>query len=164
MNSRGVRLAPMNSTRLAGSLLLGLMMAGCASISNVDAGKESLLRVDREWAAAASEGKDLDRIVSFWSDDATVFPAGAPVVQGKASIRNFVKQSLAIPGFHITWRSDHVALSADGTMGYITGENATTIPGPDGKLMTIAGRGVSVWRRGPGGEWKCVIDIWNSGP
>ena len=49
-------------------------------------------------------------------------------------------------------------------MGYTTGTNALTVPGPDGKLMTIAGRGAAFWRRLPGGDWKCVIDIWNSGP
>ena len=126
--------------------------------------KEVLLRVDREWAAAAAEGKDVERIVSFWSDDATVFPSGAPVVQGKPAIRAFVQESLATPGFHISWRSDQASVSADGMLGYTTGTNALTVPGPGGKLMMVAGRSVAIWRRRPGGEWKCVIDIWNSGP
>ncbi|MCA1581659.1 MAG: DUF4440 domain-containing protein [Acidobacteria bacterium] len=143
---------------------LGVFVLGCATARHADRGSEALLEVDRAWAAAASEGKDLERIVSFWSDDATVVPAGAPVVQGKPAIRAFVQQSLSTPGFHISWRSDRASLSADGTMGFTTGTNAMTVPGPDGKVMTIAGRGVAVWRRIPGGEWRCVIDIWNSGP
>jgi ketosteroid isomerase-like protein len=152
-------------TRMTRSLLiLGLLIGGCATVSDVDRQKEALLRVDREWAAVAAEGKDVERIVSFWSDDATVVPAGAPIVQGKAAIRSFVQQSLAIPGFHITWRSDQATLSADGTLGYTTAENAMTIPGSDGKLVTVKGRGVAIWRRSPGGQWKCVVDIWNSGP
>ena len=145
-------------------ILCGFFVAGCASVSSGDREKEALLRADREWAALASEGKDVERIVAYWSDDATVYPVGAPIVHGKAAIRDFVKQSLAVPGFHISWRSDLASLSADATLGYTTGENAMTFPGPDGKLMTVKGRGVAVWRRSPGGEWKCVIDIWNSGP
>ena len=143
---------------------LGVLTAGCTTVSSAEGNKEALLRVDREWAAAAAEGKNVGRIVSFWSDDATVYPAGASLVQGKAAIRAFVQQSLVIPGFQISWRSDQASVSADGTMGYTTGTNALTVPGPDGKLMTIAGRSVAVWRRLAGGEWKCVIDIWNSGP
>ena len=139
-------------------------MVAYAAVGSPEKEEERVLQVDREWAAAASEGKDVDRIVSFWSDDATVYPAGGPVVSGKAAIRAFVEKSLATPGFHITWRSDKVSVSADGTMAYTTGTNAMTVPGPDGKPMTIAGRGVAVWKRRPGGEWKCVIDIWNSGP
>ena len=143
---------------------LGVLTAGCTTVSSAEGNREALLRVDREWAAAAAEGKNVGRIVSFWSDDATVYPAGASLVQGKAAIRAFVQQSLAIPGFHISWRSDQASVSADGTMGYTMGTNALTVPGPDGKLMTVAGRSVAVWRRLAGGEWKCVIDIWNSGP
>ena len=150
--------------RAAAVVSIGVLAAGCATVSTVERDKQGLLRVDREWAAAASEGKDVDRIISFWSDDATVFPPGAPVVHGKPAIRAFVQGSLAAPGFHISWRSDAASVSADGSLGYTTGTNALTVPGPDGKLMTVAGRGVSVWRRVAGGEWKCVIDIWNSGP
>ena len=143
---------------------LRILIAGCTKVSKVEPASDALLRVDREWAAVAGEGKDLERIVSFWSDDATIYPAGAPVVNGKPAIRAYVQESLAIPGFHITWHSDQASVSADGTLGYATGTNAVTVPGPDGKLMTIPGRSVTVWRRHPGGQWKCVVDTWNSGP
>jgi ketosteroid isomerase-like protein len=145
-------------------LAVVIVIAGCATVPSRVSPEDQLLQVDREWASAAGQGQDLERIVSFWSDDATVYPAGGPVVQGKPAIRAFVQQSLATPGFHVTWRSDRASVSADGTLGYTTGTNALTVPGPDGKLVTLAGRSVAMWRRVPGGEWKCVIDIWNSGP
>ncbi len=154
----------MRAFRAVAVFSLGVLAFGCATARNGERGGEALLEVDRAWAAAASEGKDLERILSFWSDDATVFPPGSPVVQGKPALRSFVQQSLSTPGFHISWRSDKASVSADGTMGFTTGTNALTVPGPDGKVITIAGRSVSVWRRLPGGEWKCVIDIWNAGP
>ena len=112
----------------------------------------------------AAEGGDVERLLAFWSDDAIVVPPGAPVVQGKAAIREYVQKALAIPGFRIRWHPASATVSADGTVGYTTGENAVTVPGPDGKLITIAGRYATVWRRDQGGVWRCVIDIWNSGP
>lgn len=145
-------------------MILGVVVAGCATTANVDHEKEALLRVDREWAQVASEGKDVERIISFWSDDATIIAPGAPVVRGKEAIRNFVQQSLAIPGFHITWRSEQVSISSDGTLGYTIGENAITMSGQDGKPVTVKGRGIAVWRRSPTSDWKCVLDTWNAGP
>jgi ketosteroid isomerase-like protein len=48
---------------------------------------ERLLKRDSEWAALASAGRDLDRILSYWTDDAVVFaPALAPDI-GKAPLR-----------------------------------------------------------------------------
>ena len=146
-------------------LSAGLLSAGCTlTPGSPERATEELLRTDHAWAAAASEGRDAERIISFWSGDATVTPPGAALVKGKAAIRAFVNQSLAIPGFRINWRPEHASVSKDGTMGYTTGENTTTLPSPDGKLVTVKGRYVTVWRRDQNGAWKCVADIWNSGP
>jgi ketosteroid isomerase-like protein len=53
-------------------------------------------------------------------------------------------------------------VSPDGRLGYTLGENAVTVPGADGKPMTIRGRYTTVWRREAGGDWKCAVDIWNT--
>lgn len=142
---------------------LGFSMFALTAAAAAETEEEKLLKVDRAFAAAASEGRDADRIVSFWSDDATVYPPGGPVASGKAAIRAFVEKCLSTPGFHITWRSDRASVSADGTLAYTMKTNEITVSGADGKLVTIPGRGIAVWKRLPGGEWKCVVDIWNSG-
>ena len=126
--------------------------------------KVRLLGRDAEWAALASEGADVDSIVSYWTDDAVMFPPDLPAVMGKPALRENVQGSLQIPGFSITWRSTEVALSPDGNLAYMFGENAVTMNGPDGKPTTIPGRGVTIWRREPDGEWRCAVDIWNAGP
>jgi hypothetical protein len=61
------------------------------------------LKRDAEWADAASSGTDVEKIISYWTDDALVVPPGQPVVEGKAAIRAFVADSLKIPGFKIHW-------------------------------------------------------------
>jgi ketosteroid isomerase-like protein len=146
------------------AVILCFLVAGCATVPDSDRTKDALVQRDREWAAVAAQGRDVDRIVSFWTEDATVFPPGGPVVNGKAAIRDYVQKSLAIPGFRIHWSPASAAISADGTLGYTTGENSVTVPGPEGKVVTIMGRYATVWRRDQSGDWKCAIDIWNSGP
>ena len=103
-------------------------------------------------------------IVSYWSDDALVVPPGQPLLEGKAAIRAFVEASLKIPGFKIHWTSQDPVLSTDGTLAYMRATSETTVPGPDGKPVTLPGRGVSVWRVDPDGQWRCVVDIWNAPP
>lgn len=131
---------------------------------NLEHERRRLLERDAQWAALASAGQNVERIVSFWTDDAVVYPPGLPAFRGKAAIRGYVEGALAIPGFHITWTSSEATLSPDGRMGYLTSTNAVTIPGPEGRPVTSRGRVVTVWRREQDGEWRCMVDIWNDAP
>ena len=129
---------------------------------NVEAEKAQLLARDAEWARLAFEGRDVERMLSYFSDDAVMMPPGMPAVIGKAALREYLNGSLQIPGFSITWTSTDVHLSPDGQFAYMFGRNQMTMNAPDGTLMTFAGRGVTNWRREADGAWRCVVDIWNS--
>ena len=126
--------------------------------------RQRLLERDAEWAALSSQGQDVERILSFWSDDARVFAPGLPPFSGKAALRSYVEGALAIPGFQITWKTSEASLSPDGRMAYLLSTNAVTMPGPEGRPVTSHGRAVTVWRRGPDADWLCVLDIWNVEP
>src|SRR5262245_21204018 len=64
---------------------------------------EKLLRRDAEWADLAAAGKDVERVVSYWSDDAVLIFPGQPVLEGKAAIRAYVTDCFHTPGFKIHW-------------------------------------------------------------
>jgi ketosteroid isomerase-like protein len=131
---------------------------------DLDSERRRLLACDARWAARSSEGKDVEAILAFWTDDAQVYPPGMPPVSGKQALRRYVEGALAIPGFHITWTSSQAHLSPDGHLAYVLSTNAVTMPAPDGKPVTTRGRAVTVCRREPDGEWRCAIDMWNDGP
>ena len=131
---------------------------------DITAEKERLLRRDAEWARAASDGRDVDRVLSYWTDDAVVLPPGLPSVVGQAALRQYVEGSMQIPGFRITWESKDVTLSPDGQLAYMFSRNAVTLSAPDGTPITTEGRAVTIWRREPDGEWRCAVDIWNAEP
>jgi uncharacterized protein (TIGR02246 family) len=123
-----------------------------------------LLKRDAEWAEAASEGFDVEGILSFWTDDAVVLPPGLPPLIGKAALRRYVEDSMQIPGFRITWSSTDVTFSPDGNLAYMFSQNAVTMNAPDGQPTTTEGRAVTIWRREHDGAWRCAVDIWNAGP
>jgi ketosteroid isomerase-like protein len=126
--------------------------------------RERLLERDAEWAAVASEGQDVDRILSYWTVDAVVLPPGFAPVIGRAALRDYVENCLRIPGFKITWKSTDVKFSPDLNLAYMFGENSVTIGGPNGKPVTTKGRAVAIWRRESDGIWRCAVDIWNDPP
>lgn len=131
---------------------------------NLELERTKLLARDAEWASVASEGRDVERILSYWTDDAVVMPPGLPVVKGRAALRQYVESSIRIPGFRITWTSTEVEFSPDGNLAYMFGRNAVTINAADGTPSTAEGRAVTIWRRESDGYWRCAVDIWNAQP
>src|ERR1700682_190389 len=126
--------------------------------------QSKLLRRDAEWADLASAGKDVEKIVSYWSDDALLIFPGQPVLEGKAAIRAYVSANLKTPGFKIRWVSEKPAFSPDGKLAYMRGTDELTFPGPNGTPITLHLRGISVWRVDSDGQWRCVVDISNEQP
>ena len=125
---------------------------------------QKLLKRDAEWSTVAYAGKDVDKILSYWTDDAVVIPPELPMSEGKAAIRNFVTASLEIPGFKIRWTSKEVTFSPDGKLAYLRSINETTVTGPNGTPVILPGRAMTIWRIDPDGQWRCVVDIWNDPP
>jgi len=131
---------------------------------DLEAIRAEIFRLDREWATTASLGKDLERVLSFWSEDAQVFPPGAPAVVGKAAIRAYVGATFGKPDFSVWWETSGVTVSPSGDFAYAVGRNRFTFPGPDGKPMAAHGKVVTIWHNDPLLGWRCVIDIWNDDP
>jgi ketosteroid isomerase-like protein len=154
------------SRRVLPILALVLVVTGACARPAFDGAAEGqkLLRRDAEWAELAAAGKDVDKIVSYWSDDAVVMQPGQPVYEGKTAIRAYVAETLKIPGFKIHWVSEKPVFSTDGTMAHMRASVDVTAPGPDGALVPMHLRGYTVWRREPDGEWRCTVDIANEPP
>ncbi|MFN2542760.1 MAG: nuclear transport factor 2 family protein [Chthoniobacterales bacterium] len=138
----------------------------CSPRSHFDAAAEEkkLLQRDAEWAALATAGQDVEKIVSYWSDDAVLIFPGQPTLEGKAAIRDYVAASLKTPGFKIRWVSKKVVFSPDGKMAYMPATDELTVPGPNGQPITIPLRGMAIWRLDSDGQWRCVVDMANEQP
>ena len=141
-----------------------LTLGACATKFDATSESAKLLRRDAEWSDLATAGKDVDSIVSYWTDDAVIIEPGQPVVEGKAAIRNYVAESLKTPGFKIHWVSEKPTFSPDGKFAYMRGTDEMTVPGPKGAPITLHLRDYSIWRLEPDGQWRCVVDIANEAP
>ena len=151
----------MRSTRLVLPLLA--LLACAPAKPDLEAEKAALLQASRDWAAIVPSG-DIDRMVSYWSDDAVILPPDQPAVVGKEAIRAYVGGMLAIPGFTITWEPEQASVSASGDVGYLIERNTATFTDSTGATITQLGKATTIWRKNPEGQWKCVVDIWNNVP
>lgn len=130
---------------------------------DLESERTALMQTSREWARVAASGEP-ERILAYWSDDAVVMPPGQPAVAGKAAIREFVRQTSALPGFTITWEPERASVSDGGDVGYMIERNRVTLRDADGVVREHFGKAVTVWRKNAAGEWRCVIDTWNENP
>lgn len=155
----------MNHFRLLSLLAVMACVAGCAQPA-FDAAAESakVAQRDADWSKVSFDGRDIEGIVSYWTDDAHVLQPGLPPIDGKAAIRAFVTASLKIPGFKIHWVSEKPVFSPDGKMAYLMSSVETTAPGANGALETTHGRSVTIWTPGADGQWRCAVDISNDAP
>ncbi|HET6766605.1 MAG TPA: DUF4440 domain-containing protein, partial [Chitinophagaceae bacterium] len=160
-----IKFSIMNIKLIIPYVLSAIFMVSCTE-RNVDlkAEEAAILKIDSTWSAMATNSKDVEKIVSYWSDDAVVIPPGEPPVLGKDALRKMVGDVSNIPGFSLSWKSSDVHFSPDGKMAYMYGENLFSMNDSTGNKISIPGRGYTIWRKETDGSWKCVVDIWNSPP
>ena len=70
-------------------------------------------------------------------------PPGQAPIEGKAALRAYITETMKIPGFKITWKSEKPTFSPDGKFAYLRGTNAVTMQGPNAKPMEMDGRGIT---------------------
>lgn len=122
----------------------------------------ALLKRDAEFAAEASVGRDVEKVVSYWSADAVVSPPGQPPIVGRDALRQYVADSYQMPGFNITWEATaEPEFSPDFEMAYMWARNQVSFDDPDGNPVTVHGRALTVWRLEADGEWRCTADSWS---
>ena len=140
--------------------LLSFAFAGM--VSAADTKNEQALRdLDAQWSAAAG-AKDLDKTVSYYSEDAIVMPPNAPSATTKEAIRSAWKEVLASPGSAVSWKATKVEVAKSGDLACVSGTYEETTTEASGKPVKDRGKYVEVWEKQADSKWKCGTDIWNS--
>jgi ketosteroid isomerase-like protein len=145
--------------------LLALTLLISCSQEKLDTEKEGqkLMQLSREWSKSAATD-DIDKTVSYWSDDAIFISSGQPTLNGKQNIRKMVEGMSKIPGFTISWEPISVSVSESGDMAYMIEKNIMTINDSIGNQITTTGRAVTIWKKNKNGDWKNVVEIGADDP
>ncbi len=148
---------------LAGcSALLSLALVCQAQAADTQAADEQKLReLDAQWSAAAG-AKNVDKTVSYYSEDAVVLPPNSPSATTREAIRSAWKEMLTGPGAAISWKATKVEVAKSGDIAYVSGTYEETVNDASGTPIKDHGKYVEIFKKQTDGTWKAVVDIWNS--
>jgi uncharacterized protein (TIGR02246 family) len=141
--------------------VLSLAVVVGVSAADTKGIEQNLRDLDDQWSTAAGM-KDLEKTVSFYSEDAIVMPPNAPAATTKEAIRKVWQDLLASPGLVMRWKTTKVEVAKPGDLACISGTYDMTMNDPSGKPVNDHGKYVEVWEKQADGKWKCGTDIWNS--
>jgi len=149
---------------VAGAALMALFSFAVVPVvmeasSKTSAAAKTLMTLDDEWSAAAA-ARDVERVASYYAEDAIAYPPNEPAAVGRAAAKKVWAAFFAEPSLAISWRTKHAEVSGD--LGYTSGTYEVTLKGPDGKAGGEKGKYLCVWKKQPNGKWKAVQDMWNA--
>lgn len=141
-------------------VVLSSLFAGCQRQTDTRAADEATLRnLDAEWSKAAG-AKDVEKTVSYYTDDALILPPNIPTIQGKQGARAMWGGMFSVPGFGGGWKATKVEVSGD--LGWVTGTYELSETDASGRPTVDKGKYLEVWRKQADGSWKCVADMFNT--
>ncbi|HLZ46387.1 MAG TPA: nuclear transport factor 2 family protein [Gemmatimonadales bacterium] len=137
--------------------VLGLAAMACGSAG----GPQAILDTDRSAMRAALDSFSLyvvqhrdSTAAAMFTDNATVLPPNQSIVQGRAAIRTWIKQSPPLSHFIIS----AVDINGRGDLAYVRGTyQSVQETGP-----TDHGKFVEIRRREQNGRWLITTTIFNS--
>jgi uncharacterized protein (TIGR02246 family) len=126
------------------------------------AADEAAIRAASAAWSQASVAKDLDKAVSFYTDDAVQMSPKAPATKGKENIRKNWAPMLAMPGPGLSFQTTTVAVARSGDIAYETGTYDFATTDKKRKTSDEKGKYVVVWKKQTDGSWKATVDIDNT--
>ena len=123
--------------------------------------EQSLRDIDAAWVRAA-EAHSVDGWMAFYAEDALVMPPNEVAVTTPAAIRHSIQEILTLPALSIEWHPTRIEMSAAGDLAALAGAYTLSYRDQAGATVRDRGKLLEIWRRQKDGDWKCVIDTWNS--
>lgn len=141
-----------------------LVLASCASAPSapaVDVAAEEAKIRDLEANQVKNfAAKDIDKIIAFYADDATLMVAGDPVRKGKDEIKKGLGAMVADPSLNMQFSPQRVEIGKSGDVAFTQGSYQLTISDPKSKKpITDKGSYVTGYKKQADGSWRAVSDI-----
>jgi uncharacterized protein (TIGR02246 family) len=124
--------------------------------------EESAIRETISAWSQAADAKDLNKCISFYTDDASVLPFNAPIAARKDQIRAVWSQLMSNPDYSLNWRPTRIEVAQSADLAYEIGTFDLTVADQTGKSSASVGKYVIAWKKQANGEWKAAADIFNT--
>jgi len=155
--------------KLLGAVLVStlVMVTGCnnstAQADNHDADVKAIREDVARWKSDF-DAKDLDKLVSHYTDDVISMAQGLPIATGREAARAVVKGLISDPVFsQPVLEVSRVEVAKSGDLAYVVARYQATMTDPVSKKpFNDRGSVVEVYRKQNDGSWKSAADIATS--
>jgi len=154
-----------STTLLVSAALGAVFVAGCnstAPVKDTRAADEAVIRAASKAWSDATKAKDLDKTLSFYSNDAIQMTDQGPNVLDKIQLRAGWQTMLALPGPGLTFQTTAVDVAKSGDIASEYGTYDFAVADSKGKINDQKGKFVVIWKKQSDGSWKAAIDINNT--
>jgi uncharacterized protein (TIGR02246 family) len=159
--------ARMPRVLLSAVFLSTFVAFGCgrtAAPKDTRAEDEATIRAYSQGLNEAVRAQNVEKTLSFYTDDALSFSDDGPTTTTKEAQREDMQKGFSVPGWTITWKTDTVVVSRSGDLAYEHGRYTYTGTEKDGKPNTHMGNYLLVWKKPAGGDWKIAVDTDSQDP
>lgn len=123
------------------------------------ADEQAIREIDAAWSQAL-QNKDLDKVMSNYTEDASFLPPDEPIVAGKAQIRAWFAKRMALPGYSATFAPTVIKVSRSQDIAYDLGTFRVTLSDESGRPALHLGKHLVTWEKRDG-RWKVAAESIN---
>ena len=134
---------------------LAVVSSSCAPRVDPAAERSAIHAVD-SLMIAAIDARDIDRLLSFFADSASMLGPNAPAIVGKAAIRAMATEMMAAPNLSVIHHPGTIEVSRGGDMAYHRYAYEITVG-----TVTERGKDLSLFTKQADGAWKLLFDAWS---
>ena len=124
--------------------------------------EEAVIRAaSTEWTKVAA-AKDLEKTLSYYADEASMFPPNTPIATGADARRKTWTGLLAPTDLVFSNAPTKIEAARSGDLAYETGTFEESFKDAKGEPVGVVGKYVVVWKKQANGQWKAIVDIFNT--
>ena len=126
---------------------------------DIEADVQAIKELIKEWEEAFNT-RNIEKLLSFYTDDSLRIPANQAPIIGKEAIRDSFQQEF--DRFSSETESEVVDVKIGGDLAFVRGTwAATNTIKATGESLKINGNWVDLDQKQPDGSWKIIWSIWS---
>jgi uncharacterized protein (TIGR02246 family) len=144
------------------AVVFTVILAGCNQAPPVldtrDADARTIHTLETSWNQAFAV-KDLNKVVSFYTDDASFLSPSSATLNGAQAIKAAMKPVLADKKYSLMFASTKIEVSKSSDIAYSEGTYTSRHTDPKSKQVFIEkGKYLTVYKKQADGTWKAIAD------
>ena len=142
-------------------LLILFMCTYIFSQDAIEAGKESLKQVDRDFSKLSEQKGMVESFMQYAADDAVLLRDYTMPIVGRDAVYKFINEGSN--DFTLIWEPLFADISNSLDLGYTYGTFILTFKDETGTEQKRDSTYLTIWKKDRNGNWKWVLDNGNQG-